>query len=75
MGTRARFLCTSVTHFCHLPDGININVEMGVDASSPDHDFTKYTPSGSLSMQVTNPALAVFFVPGKAYFLDFTPAD
>jgi hypothetical protein len=38
-----------------------------------DQRYAKYTPSGSLTIQVDNPA--VEFVPGKQYYLDFTPVE
>jgi len=75
MGTRARFVCNSVTKFEHRQDEVNLRIEMQVDASSDEHDFTKYTPCGNLSMDVTNPALEGFFIPGKTYYLDFTPVE
>lgn len=37
--------------------------------------WSKYTPSGKLEMAVTNPAAIDAFAIGKAYYLDFTPAD
>lgn len=37
--------------------------------------WSKYTPSGSLSISITNPAAIDAFEKGKAYYLDFTPAD
>lgn len=38
-------------------------------------EWSKWTPSGSLSMSITNPAALEQFVVGKDYFLDFTPAE
>lgn len=38
-----------------------------------DQRFSKATPSGTLRMQVDNPAAVERFEPGKAYYLDFTP--
>lgn len=37
--------------------------------------WSKYTPSGSLTIAITNPAAIDAFERGKAYYLDFTPAD
>lgn len=75
MGTRARFVCNSVTNFPHGPNDVNLRVEMEADTNSNEHNFTRYTPCGSLSMDVTNPALGGFFIPGKTYYLDFTPVE
>lgn len=44
------------------------------DPSVPeDQRYAQSTPSGSLQMQVDNPA--VVFEPGRDYYLDFTPVD
>lgn len=37
--------------------------------------WSKWTPSGSLEMAITNPEAIAKFEIGKSYFLDFTPAD
>lgn len=38
-----------------------------------DQRYARYTPSGELRITVDNPS--VVFVPGKQYYLDFTPVD
>lgn len=44
------------------------------DPDAPeDQRYALSTPSGSLQMLVDNPA--VTFEPGKAYYLDITPAE
>ena len=44
------------------------------DATVPeDQRYAKYTPSGDLRIQVDNPN--VTFVPGKQYYIDFTPVE
>jgi hypothetical protein len=37
--------------------------------------WSKWTPSGHLQITITNPDAIDQFEKGKAYFLDFTPAD
>ncbi|WP_342361430.1 hypothetical protein [Terrarubrum flagellatum] len=37
--------------------------------------WSKYTPSGHLQITITNPSAIDAFEMGKAYYLDFTPAD
>lgn len=39
---------------------------------SDDNDFANWTPSGSLSMTITNPSLLTAFEVGQKYYLDFT---
>lgn len=40
-----------------------------------NESWSKWTPSGSLHMTVTNPSAIAQFELGKAYFLDFTPVE
>jgi hypothetical protein len=37
--------------------------------------WSKYTPSGQLQLTITNPEAYKQFELGKAYFVDFSPAD
>jgi len=39
------------------------------------NDWSKYTPSGSISMQITNPAAAEAFEQGKTYLVTFEPYE
>jgi hypothetical protein len=71
MGTRAKFVCNSVQHFEHGEDDVNLSVTLNACTSEHD-DFSKYTPCGTLSIGITNPALKDFFVPGERYFLDIS---
>lgn len=72
---RAKFRCSSVETFSTAPEGqrtYRFNAEY--DASVPeDQRYARYTPMGSLSITVTNPA--VVFEPGKSYYLDFTQVE
>ncbi|UOF81734.1 hypothetical protein [Caudoviricetes sp.] len=38
-------------------------------------DWSKWTPSGTLQMTITNPNAFGWFEPGKEYYLDFTEAQ
>lgn len=76
MTVRAKFRCNSVESFS--PAGVDgtrtFRFQAAYDPNTPeDQRYAKYTPSGSLTIQVDNPA--VVFEPGKAYYLDFTPAE
>lgn len=68
--TRAKFRCHWVQDH-----GDNKLVQLGVAYSkvqgTEDADFTKATPSGSITMQIDNPAAAVQFRPGAFYYVDF----
>lgn len=47
----------------------------GPNGESEDNTFARYTPSGSLVLQVNNPELAGKFAPGQKFYVDFTPAE
>lgn len=44
------------------------------DGLDEDNTYAKFTPSGSLELTITNPALLNQFQPGETYYLDFTLA-
>jgi len=45
------------------------------DGNSEDNSFAKWTPSGVLELNITNPALIGQFKPGDSYYLDFTKVE
>lgn len=45
------------------------------DGSDEDQQFSRWTPSGSLSISVTNPNLIGRFKVGDTFYLDFVPVD
>ena len=45
------------------------------DGLHEDSTFSKYSPSASLEIAITNPALLGKFKPGEKFYVDFTPAD
>lgn len=47
----------------------------GPEGESEDNTFARYTPSGSLTLQITNPNLIGKFEYGQKFYLDFTPAE
>jgi hypothetical protein len=78
MTVRAKFRCSTVTTTQWAPGQSDLprtyKFQAAYDTSIPeDQRYAKSTPTGSLEMQVDNPA--VTFEPGKSYYLDFTPAD
>lgn len=46
----------------------------GKEGESEDNTYARYTPSGELSLSITNPALHGKFKPGQKFYLDFTEA-
>jgi hypothetical protein len=87
MTVRAKFYVHEIRHgYVPTADGeCAVTVRMSpVFASLPDVEgnavaenriFGKWSPTGSLEMQIRNPAAASQFELGKSYYLDFTPAD
>jgi hypothetical protein len=78
MSVRAKFRCNTETlkKWGHTEEQVTRSYEfMAVyDPAIPeDQRYAKATPSGSLTIQVDNPAVA--FEPGKQYYLDITPVD
>lgn len=72
---RAKFRCNSVERFG--PDSGAMRTYRFTpqyDTSIPeDQRFSKYTPSGALSLTVSNPS--VEFVAGRDYYLDISSAE
>ncbi len=53
-----------------------VHLEPRYDESIPeDQRFQKATPSGHIEMQIDNPAAVAILVPGKQFYVDFTPVD
>ncbi len=46
----------------------------GAEGASEDNTYARYTPSGSVELNVNNPALAGKIEPGKKFYVDFTEA-
>lgn len=45
------------------------------DTIPEDVRFQKATPSGRIEMQIDNPAAVAQLVPGKQFYVDFTPVE
>lgn len=71
MSVRAKFVCKSVEH--HEGNVRTVRLEPVIyDDCDENKAFWKYTPSGTMSMSITNPAAFEQFEPGVEYYLDFT---
>lgn len=76
MSVRAKFQVSSIKSFAWHPTAKEITLAPQYDPAIPeDQRFAKATPSGSLTMQVDNPAAAEQFELGKFFYLDFTPVE
>lgn len=59
----------------HTTDGFRLNFAVASSQSAEAQEFFKYTPYGTLEMGTVNADAAGMFEPGKAYYLDFSPAE
>jgi hypothetical protein len=46
----------------------------GANIARENHIFSKATPSGELTMTISNPEAAAALKTGQCYYMDFTPA-
>lgn len=77
MALVARFTCNKIVQSAAYspPDDPAVNIDvtlsayLGHDDDDRTHEWAKWTPSGELTMQITNPAAAGFFEPGADYRL------
>jgi hypothetical protein len=69
---RAKFDCVSVAKGKETKD---VNFLAAVEGEE-NKEWSKWTPSGSLLMSISNDAVASYaFEDGKSYFLDISPAE
>lgn len=45
------------------------------DPASPNHTFSQASPSGELTIMITNPTAFQQFAIGQTFDIDFTPID
>ncbi len=85
MTVQAKLRCTvnrvptNVAHSLHLnadaEESRVLYFNASYDESEENKGWSKWTPSASLEMYVTNPAAFEQFEVGKDYILTFEPAD
>lgn len=72
MSVRAKFKCEAITEFENSKQA-KLRAVYGTEGENAD--FTKYTPSGELSIMIDKEAQAAKeFVVGQHYYLTFEPA-
>ena len=70
---RAKFKVQSVTE---SEGGLKTANLAPVTGGSPENDkFFKWTPGGQIQLGTMNAEAAAQFVPGRQFYIDFTPAD
>lgn len=78
MNVTAKFRCTSLNY---LDPGVNskdVIAQLKLSAVYGDgkenKEWSKYTPTGEITMTVTNPTAVDYFRPGKEYYIVFNEA-
>ncbi|PVE25420.1 hypothetical protein DC522_05865 [Microvirga sp. KLBC 81] len=75
MNVRAKFKCQQIVRTHGNPEG---SAEVRLTAATSgeaNKEWSKWTPSGSITMLITNPSAIEAFELGKEYYVDFTPAE
>lgn len=70
---RAKFSVTSVETFSY--GGERAKLSAVYSGTPEDNQFAKATPSGAIEITIDNPAAQGFLVPGKNFYVDFSPAE
>jgi hypothetical protein len=69
---KAKFDCVSAVKGEETTD-VNF---LATVSGEENKEWAKWTPSGSLFISINNDAVASnAFIPGKSYFLEFSPAE
>lgn len=76
---RAKVYVQSVEHFGEPVTSEKVNFSAvsgkapyGPNGESEDNTFARYTPSGTISLYITNPELIGVYKPGQKFYVDFT---
>jgi hypothetical protein len=75
MNVRAKMRVTEVTKTEYGAERVKLSAVYADKTNAEDNTYAKATPSASCEMQVDNEAVHGAFVPGKKYYVDFTPAE
>lgn len=70
MEIQAKFRCETIIR------GVDVETPTlrAAYGDGPNTQWAKYTPSGSIQMQIDNPGAQGFFQPGKEYIVTFREA-
>lgn len=72
MTVRAKFKVERLVHTASYPGSVEITLSPQYDQSIPeDQNFSKATPSGTMTLVVTNPAASDQLELGKFFYVDF----
>ena len=75
MSVRAKFKVQSITLDMSDSRTVKLHAVTGNgEEDDPNADWSKWTPSGEISMHITNPAAFEQFKVGTEFYVDFTEA-
>lgn len=77
MNVRAKFRCTQIIKTCYAGNDAPVDmvqVKLSAVYGETNKTWSKWTPSGELTMTINNPAALEQYHVGEFYFLDFTDA-
>lgn len=73
---RCKMVCTEKSErfnqWSGTPGQESVNVKLTAANGPQNQTWSKYTPSGDITLQITNPQAFNQFKLGQAYFVDFT---
>lgn len=78
MNVLARFRCIEIKHLVTgSPNDVMATITLipVYGDGKGNESWSKYTPSGKLEMNVTNPAAIAAFELGKTFQIEFSPVD
>ena len=79
MNIRAKFYCAKVARHANGPaeetSAVDVELRAVYGDGEQNKEWSRWTPSGGLQMQVTNPACFDAFKEGAEYYIDISPAE
>lgn len=73
---RAKFRVVSVTKSVWNADQVTVKMSPMYEQPTEENiSFSKATPSGSIELDITNPAASEQLTLGAYFYVDFTPAE
>lgn len=72
---RCRMYVTTKIEKAQMPKGTPpvVSVNLTPVYSKDNESWSKYTPSGSITLEITNPSASDALKVGQEYWIDFTP--
>jgi hypothetical protein len=75
MTARCKFTVESVTHHAYGGRSVVLGTHYDEALSKEDRAFSTATPSGKMTVEISNPKVFDVFSPGAKVYVDVTPID